>query len=35
VRLREGQPHCLTCAGEDYFLLTGHGMSMNRDGVHD
>ena len=35
VRLREGQPYCLTCAGEDYFLLTGRGMTVTRDGVHD
>jgi formylmethanofuran dehydrogenase subunit E len=31
VRLRQGNPHCLTCAGEDYFLLTGHGMTLTRD----
>jgi formylmethanofuran dehydrogenase subunit E len=34
VRLRQGQPICLTCAGEDYFLLTGHGMSMGREDGH-
>jgi len=34
VRLRQGKPHCLTCAGEDYFLLTGHGMTMSRDNGH-
>ena len=31
LRLRQGQPVCLTCAGEDYFLLTGHGMTLSRD----
>ncbi len=34
VRLRQNQPYCLTCAGEDYFLLTGYGMSMSREEVH-
>ncbi len=33
VRLRQGKPLCLTCAGEDYFLLTGHGMTISRDGA--
>ena len=27
--------YCLTCAGEDYFLLTGKGMTVAREGVHD
>jgi len=31
LHLRQGQPVCLTCAGEDYFLLTGHGMTLSRD----
>lgn len=30
VRLLEGKPVCLTCAGADYFLLTGQGMSLAR-----
>uniref|UniRef100_A0A7C3WPI2 Formylmethanofuran dehydrogenase n=1 Tax=Desulfobacca acetoxidans TaxID=60893 RepID=A0A7C3WPI2_9BACT len=34
VRLRNGKPVCLICAGEDYFLLTGQGMSISRDGDH-
>ncbi len=34
VLLRQGKPLCLTCAGEDYFLLTGHGMTICRDGGH-
>jgi len=28
VRLQEGKPVCLACAGADYFLLTGQGMSL-------
>ncbi|MBW1990795.1 MAG: TraR/DksA C4-type zinc finger protein [Deltaproteobacteria bacterium] len=35
VRLRQGKPLCLTCAGEDYFILTGHGMTITRDSDHD
>jgi formylmethanofuran dehydrogenase subunit E len=34
VRLRQGQPICLECAGEDYFILTGQGMTIVRDGNH-
>jgi formylmethanofuran dehydrogenase subunit E len=34
LRLRQGQPVCLTCAGEDYFLLTGHGMTISREDGH-
>jgi formylmethanofuran dehydrogenase subunit E len=34
LRLRQGKPLCLTCAGEDYFLLTGHGMTICRDSGH-
>jgi formylmethanofuran dehydrogenase subunit E len=34
VRLRQGQPVCLSCAGEDYFILTGQGMTIVRDGGH-
>jgi formylmethanofuran dehydrogenase subunit E len=32
LRLREGQPICLSCAGEDYFILTGQGMAMAKNG---
>jgi hypothetical protein len=34
VRLRQGKPVCLPCAGEDYFLLTGRGMSLSREREH-
>jgi formylmethanofuran dehydrogenase subunit E len=34
VRLLQGQPVCLSCAGEDYFILTGQGMTIVRDGGH-
>uniref|UniRef100_A0A7V4G6T9 Formylmethanofuran dehydrogenase n=1 Tax=Desulfobacca acetoxidans TaxID=60893 RepID=A0A7V4G6T9_9BACT len=31
VRLVEGKPTCLACAGEDYALLTGQGISWSRE----
>lgn len=31
VRLRNGQPLCLTCAQEPYFMLTGDGMTVTRE----
>jgi formylmethanofuran dehydrogenase subunit E len=31
LRLQQGQPVCLSCAGEDYFLLTGQGMTLVRE----
>jgi len=34
VRLQQGKPVCLSCAGEDYFILTGQGMTIDRDGGH-
>jgi formylmethanofuran dehydrogenase subunit E len=34
LRLQQGKPVCLTCAGEDYFILTGQGMSLARDRGH-
>ncbi len=30
VRLLDGQPCCLACAGADYFLLTGQGLTLTR-----
>jgi formylmethanofuran dehydrogenase subunit E len=32
LRLRQGQPVCLSCAGEDYFIMTGQGIAMAREG---
>jgi len=34
VRMQEGKPVCLSCAGADYFILTGQGMTIDRDGGH-
>jgi formylmethanofuran dehydrogenase subunit E len=31
VRMQEGKPVCLSCAGADYFILTGQGMTIERD----
>lgn len=30
VRLKEGKPVCLACAGEDFYLLTGQGIGCGR-----
>jgi formylmethanofuran dehydrogenase subunit E len=32
IRMQQGQPVCLSCAGEDYFILTGQGMAIVRNG---
>jgi formylmethanofuran dehydrogenase subunit E len=32
LRRRQGQPVCLSCAGGDYFILTGQGITIARDG---
>jgi len=34
IRMQQGKPICLECAGEDYFILTGQGMTIDRDGNH-
>jgi formylmethanofuran dehydrogenase subunit E len=34
LRLRQGQPVCLSCAGEDYFIMTGQGITIARNGGH-
>lgn len=35
IRLRHGNPICLACSGEDYFLLTGQGMTVTREPKRD
>jgi hypothetical protein len=32
--MQQGKPICLSCAGADYFILTGQGMTIVRDGGH-
>lgn len=34
IRMQQGKPICLSCAGADYFILTGQGMTIVRDGGH-
>jgi len=31
VCMRDGQPTCLACAKEHYFILTGNGITLTRD----
>ncbi|MDI6855149.1 MAG: FmdE family protein [Deltaproteobacteria bacterium] len=31
ARIKDGQPICLACAGEEYGLLTGRGISCSRE----
>ena len=31
IRVQAGQKVCLACAGEEYYLLTGQGISCSRE----